>query len=274
MPWKMVYQSRYSRFTGFLAFCALIQGYLWTGRLSLFWEDFLYTMANYYPMTIAMHRALSVLLGHLSWVVLGYGILRLIPRPQPFSNKWYTSYFVTQKSVNHNNNSTTGSTSSTNTNSTNHRAQWLWWTIGGYFVSSLFFNIADFINQVVLPVTVLEQASNSVVSQLIQPEYNDVIASIAGYIAPCLSAPWWEEVLYRGFLLPAIVLQNIPYHWATVLCGIIFSVHHLSPTGAIPLFILGWTWNVLYVKSGNLQTTILVHAMWNSRVFLGSWLGL
>ena len=151
--------------------------------------------------------------------------------------------------------------------------QWVWWTIGGYFVSSWFFNIADFVNQWILPVPILEQAKESVVSQLINPEMNDWWASLVGYIAPCITAPWWEEVLYRGFLLPSLILQ-VRYKWAILWSGIIFSIHHLSPTACIPLAVLGWTWSILYAKSGNLLTTILIHAMWNSRIFLGSWLGL
>ncbi|CAM9992236.1 unnamed protein product [Choristocarpus tenellus] len=42
----------------------------------------------------------------------------------------------------------------------------------------------------------------------------------------------------------------------------------------LPLSILGLVWSLLYMFSGNLVTTIIIHAMWNSRVFLGSLLGL
>ena len=277
MPWKKIYQSKYSRFTSLLAFMGLIQGYLWTGRWSMFWEDTLYSLANYYPMTIAMHRSLSVLLGHLSWVAIGFAILSLIPRPQPFSTKWYKRRFASSPAA-----SIEALTTTTESNETNgsplpskqRHPQWLWWTIGGYFVSSWFFNIADFINQCILPVEVLEQASQSVVSQLVQPEHNDFLASLIGYLAPCISAPWWEEVLCRGFLLPALILQNMPYQWSILVSSIIFSLHHVSTTSYIPLCVLGYTWNVIYTKSKNLQTTILIHAMWNSRVFIGSWLGL
>jgi membrane protease YdiL (CAAX protease family) len=200
------------------------------------------------------------LFGHLSWIALGGGILRLIPRPQNFFQQtWYSQTFARKDDSNDKN--------------SNNYSQWVWWTIGGYFVSSWFFNIADFINQWILPMSILEQAQESVVSQLINPEFNDWAASIVGYIAPCITAPWWEEVLYRGFLLPALLL-NMKYKWAILWSGIIFAAHHLSPTACIPLAVLGWTWSLLYAKSGNLLTTILIHAMWNSRIFLGSWLGL
>jgi len=276
VPWKNIYRSgnKYARITSFLGFCALIQAYFWTGRFSLWWEDTFFYLANFFPITIGMHRSLCVLFGHLTWIILGGSVLRLIPRPQNFfENTWYTQHYRHPISMD----------DGTGTPSTNHRnelkeedggaPQWVWWTIGGYFVSSWLFNIADVINQWVLPIPILEQAQESVVSQLINPESNDWWASFVGYIAPCITAPWWEEVLYRGFLLPTLVLQ-MKYKWAVLWSGIIFSVHHLSPTGCIPLTILGWTWSLLYVKSGNLLTTIIIHAMWNSRIFLGSWLGL
>ncbi len=212
-----------------------------------------------------MHRSLCVLFGHLSWIVLGGSVLRLIPRPQSlFENTWYTQWYRRRSN---------DADEPLPVTDPDGAPQWVWWTIGGYFVSSWLFNIADLVNQWVLPMAILEQAQESVVSQLINPESNDWWASLVGYIAPCITAPWWEEVLYRGFLLPALVLQ-MKYKWAVLWSGIIFAVHHLSPTACIPLTILGWTWSILYAKSGNLLTTIIIHAMWNSRIFLGSWLGL
>ena len=41
----------------------------------------------------------------------------------------------------------------------------------------------------------------------------------------------------------------------------------------LPLAVLGLTWALLYVYSGNLLVTMIVHSMWNARVFLGSLLG-
>ena len=153
---------------------------------------------------------------------------------------------------------------------------WLWWTVGGYFVSSWLFNIADSVNQFVLPAQVLKAAaeSESVVTQLVQPEYNDFAALLTGYLAPCVSAPVWEEVLYRGFLLPG--LHAVTHSWtaAALVQAAVFSAHHMSVTGALPLAVLAWTWALLYTRSRNLLTVVVVHAMWNSRVFVGSWLGL
>mmetsp|Transcript_6418 Transcript_6418/g.9749 ORF Transcript_6418/g.9749 Transcript_6418/m.9749 type:complete len:269 (+) Transcript_6418:1-807(+) len=267
-----------------VALLMLITAYFFTGRLASIMELYLYAMAGLgVPLTIAMHRSLVVLGGHLAWVAIGSGILGIVLRPQPFfggGNKVYVEEKESADDDNNRNNARNNEREEMQIKNQKYKwfsnkwnSNWLWWTISGYFISSWFFNIADFLNQIILPAHVFELAGEGVVSQLINPENNDFIASLVGYIAPCISAPWWEEVLYRGFLLPALTLQ-MKFWPAVFVSGIVFSVHHVSTTGAIPLAILGWTWAALYAKSGNLMVTILIHAMWNSRVFLGSWLGL
>jgi membrane protease YdiL (CAAX protease family) len=242
------------RSTFVLTVSALFWAYFQTGRFSIFWEDSLFEMsAAGWPLTKALTRSLQVLLGHLSWVVVGSCILALGPRPPPFFQKmkgkfhWYS---ISMKS------------------------RWLWWTIGGYFVSSWFFNLADLLNKVILPREILMEATESVVTQLINPEHNDLWASIFGYVAPCVSAPVWEELLYRGFLLAGLTATTGSFNASCLIQSILFSAHHMSVTAAIPLAVLGYAWARLYSKSQNLLTVIIIHSMWNSRVFLGSWFGL
>ena len=267
-----------SRGTSTIAFLLLVKTYFLTGRFAFFWEDSLYAMAGIgFPLTVAMHRSLCVLLGHLTWVAAGSAILRAMVRPKFFGrgNQWYrqnagsTPLLEDEADV---------AVETNNAQALPRRRRsnnWVWWVIGGYSVSAWLFNVADFINLYALPAQVLEDAilQEGVVTQLINPENNDFLASLVGYIAPCLSAPWWEEILYRGFFFPALSLY-VPV-WASVcISGIVFSAHHLSLTAALPLAVLGWTWSGLYMASDNLWTTILVHALWNTRVFLSSWLGL
>ena len=290
-PWKFPKPSPDTtspKITSMVALGLLFAAYFFTGRLAAMVELYMYALAGLgVPMSIAMHRSLVVLGGHMAWVLIGSGILGLCLRPRPLFGGGGRIYEVEEEDVDAGEDSEkntasapTGAVSPVKTIKQKYKwytnkwnANWMWWTIGGYFISSWFFNIADFLNQVLLPAHVFELAGEGVVSQLINPENNDIAASIVGYIAPCISAPWWEEVLYRGFLLPALCLQ-MKFWPAVFVSGIVFSVHHVSTTGAIPLAILGWTWAALYAKSGNLLVTILIHAMWNSRVFLGSWLGL
>jgi len=210
----------------------------------------------------------------LTWVTAGSIILWALPRPPPFF----------RRSVPHSNSIINGSDARNAKDPpassyqwfqmSLRKCNWLWWTIGGYFVSSWLFNIADTMNRYILPAQVLQDAAESVVTQLVQPEHNDLWASAIGYIAPCVTAPVWEELLYRGFLLAGLTAWTGSWHFSCILQAILFSAHHMSVTAALPLAVLGYTWAVLYTHSQNLWTVIAVHAMWNSRVFFGSWFGL
>jgi len=264
----------------------LVYSYFVTGRLTSMVELSLYSMSGMgFPITVAMHRSLVVLGGHLVWVAIGGILLKVLLVPQPFFGGGDRREDEYQKETVRTTVDADGQTTTTTTTispppkqkyrwyTNRWKTNWLWWTIGGYFLSSWLFNVADFFNQLLLPAEIFTNAGEGVVSQLINPENNDLAASLVGYIAPCISAPWWEEVLYRGFLLPALSLQ-MGFWKAVLMSGLVFSVHHVTATGALPLAILGWVWAILYAKSGNLMVTILIHAMWNSRVFLGSWLGL
>ena len=44
-------------------------------------------------------------------------------------------------------------------------------------------------------------------------------------------------------------------------------------TRLVPLASLGLLWGLLYVRSANLLVPALVHAMWNSRIFMDALLG-
>lgn len=296
-PWNLPLDNPWHRVTSFVTAMVLFQVYFATGRFSIFWEDLLYDLSGLgFFITAPMQRSLCVLLGHLSWLLLGALLLRWLPRPPRFFQA--ANHVIHNRyDDNKNNDVGTDQTNAVNASGDNddnkksskqqqqqqqrphvwfrssRKSKWLWWVIGGYCVSSMLFNVADLVNQYILPEAVLEEAQESVVSQLVNPEHNDWIASLVGYIAPCITAPWWEEVLYRGFCLPGLT-QLFGYKWAVFLQGIIFSAHHMSLSAALPLAVLGWTWAVLYTKSQNLWVVVAVHALWNSRVFLGSWLGL
>lgn len=223
----------------------LVVAYLASGYGAVFSEQILFILAGSgVPLTVATTRAWKVLLGHLMWVYMGIRILRRLNPFFPPKGTWMRWKW---------------------------RSNWLWWAIGGYYVSALFFNVADVVNQLVLPASLFEE--ETVVSKLINPENKDRVAMAVGSIGPCVSAPVFEEVLYRGFLLPALACF-LPMWAAIPVSSVLFAIHHLNPTMVLPLSMLGFIWAILYAKSRNLTVTVLIHAMWNSRVFLGSLLGL
>ena len=66
----------------------------------------------------------------------------------------------------------------------------------------------------------------------------------------------------------------MPLRAALVASGVLFGAQHFQLGLLLPLSVTGFFWGVLYVYSGNLLVPILIHALWNARIFLGSYLGL
>lgn len=230
-------------------FCAfLLSGYVG----SIF--EALYSMAAALgvSLTAGRHRALTVLFSHLAWVAMACRVLgvRLKPFfPPPLGKGQWLSL--------------------------RWRSNWLPWAAGGYFASLLCYNGAESLNRVLLPAPPpgLEIIDESVVSRLVHPEDGDRIALALGSLAPCLTAPVFEEVLYRGFLLPALT-KFVPLGTALPLHALLFGLHHHALPALLPLSALGLLWGALYVLSGNLLVPMLIHAMWNSRIFITSLCGL
>eukprot|EP00592_Proboscia_alata_P017817 CAMPEP_0194396096 /NCGR_PEP_ID=MMETSP0174-20130528/124794_1 /TAXON_ID=216777 /ORGANISM="Proboscia alata, Strain PI-D3" /LENGTH=469 /DNA_ID=CAMNT_0039192115 /DNA_START=256 /DNA_END=1662 /DNA_ORIENTATION=+ len=228
--------------------CWLFWAYKGTGEMAKLSEKWLYILAGCgVPMSIAMHRSLVVLIGHWCWVGSGALIMRRLLRPHFFPRKRNVEentdmdLYASQENSGSNDHTPNDQTKTTPWYTQQWDTYWLPWVIGGYFVSSWFFNISDLLNQLILPQFIFDNAGEGVVSQLINPERNDIWASIIGFIAPCLSAPIWEELLYRGYMLPLLHMK-MPLWESVFWSGLIFSVHHMSATGFIPLFVLGCTW--------------------------------
>ncbi|KAF6003959.1 hypothetical protein F1559_004394 [Cyanidiococcus yangmingshanensis] len=224
----------------------LLGAYLLSGYGAVVCEQILLFMSVLgLPLTIPTLRALKVLLGHLMWVFMGVKILGNNLKPFfPPRGMWMRARV---------------------------HSNWCWWAIGVYYVSSLLFNIADFVNQFLVPQSILNE--ESVVSKLIHPENQDGVAMAIGSIGPCITAPVFEEILYRGYLLPSIACF-MPLWMAIPVSSVLFAAHHLNLGGMLPLSVLGWAWAYTYVMSGNLFVCAFTHGLWNSRVFLSSLLGM
>lgn len=79
-------------------------------------------------------------------------------------------------------------------------------------------------------------------------------------------APFFEELLFRGALLPVMARR---WGWwpGIAATGLLFGAIHLQPAGMPALGVLGLVLGAAFRKAG-LLAPILVHALWNGTVFL------
>lgn len=81
----------------------------------------------------------------------------------------------------------------------------------------------------------------------------------------CVSvfAPFFEEWLCRGMVLRGLLSRMKPA-WAIVISAAFFAIIHLNPWQAIPAFILGCLFGLVYYRTGSLKLTMLMHCVNNS----------
>ncbi|CAI9094211.1 OLC1v1029905C1 [Oldenlandia corymbosa var. corymbosa] len=80
-------------------------------------------------------------------------------------------------------------------------------------------------------------------------------------------APLWEEIVFRGFLLPSLS-KYMPVWCAVLMSSVAFALAHFNVQRMIPLIFLGVVMGVIYARSRNLLPSILLHSLWNGFVFL------
>ena len=82
------------------------------------------------------------------------------------------------------------------------------------------------------------------------------------FFSACVLAPVSEEMVFRGFLYPALKRFSRPMVAATAVAGA-FAVIHLSLGALLPLFVMALLLTLVYEWSGSLWVPILVHAGFN-----------
>jgi membrane protease YdiL (CAAX protease family) len=151
------------------------------------------------------------------------------------------------------------------------RGPWLAPVLGGYAASLALFNLVEPLNQLLLPH--LAYASEGVVAKLANPADRSAASLALAALAPCVGAPLFEELQSRAFILQALTAA-LPVSLALLVQGVLFGAQHMQVGLLLPLSVTGYVWGALYVNSGNLLVPVLIHALWNARIFLGSYLGL
>lgn len=143
---------------------------------------------------------------------------------------------------------------------------WYWWGIGGYLVAIPSVFLVSILNQ-----QLWQDRGGSNPLLLLALESQDKFALIIFFITASIAAPIFEEIMFRGFLLPSLT-RYFSSWGAIVLSGVIFAVAHLSLSEIIPLATLGIILGIVYTRSRSILASIMVHSLWNSGTLLSLFL--
>ncbi|BBN20090.1 CAAX protease family protein [Marchantia polymorpha subsp. ruderalis] len=95
----------------------------------------------------------------------------------------------------------------------------------------------------------------------------DPVATLLYAVVISVCAPVWEEVIFRGFLLPSMT-RYLPLWGAISVSALAFALAHFSMQRILPLTFLGLVMGFVFVRSRNLLASIVLHSLWNGFAFL------
>ncbi|CAH9059937.1 unnamed protein product [Cuscuta epithymum] len=144
------------------------------------------------------------------------------------------------------------------------KGNWLLDLILGCFMFPLVNRLSQ-LNLNLLPVLPTTPVTLSSVEQSIMAR--DPVAMSLYALVLVVCAPMWEEVVFRGFLLPSLT-RYMPVWCSVLISSIAFALAHFNVQRMLPLMFLGVVMGIIYARSRNLLPSILLHSMWNGFVFL------
>jgi len=132
----------------------------------------------------------------------------------------------------------------------------------------LFFPLVNLLSQIninMVPVLPIPPVGVSSVEQSIVARDPVAMALYAVVVSVC--APIWEEIVFRGFLLPSLT-RYMPLPWSILASAMAFALAHFNAQRVLPLVFLGVVMGVVFARSRNLLASMLLHSLWNGFVFL------
>ncbi|WGV26977.1 CPBP family intramembrane glutamic endopeptidase [Halotia branconii] len=144
--------------------------------------------------------------------------------------------------------------------------KWFLWGLGGYCAALPIVVLVSLINQQLWQ----GQGGSNPLLQLAL-ESQDGVALGIFFSTAAIAAPFFEELLFRGFLLPSLT-RYLPVWGAIITSGLLFAIAHLSLSEILPLTALGIVLGVVYTRSRNLLAPMLLHSLWNSGTLLSLFL--
>lgn len=132
----------------------------------------------------------------------------------------------------------------------------------------LMFPLVNRLSQVnldLLPLVTPSSVGSSSVEQSIMARDPVAMALYAVVVSVC--APVWEEIVFRGFLLPSLT-RYMPMWCSILVSAVAFAFAHFNVQRLLPLVFLGLVMGTVFARSRNLLASMLLHSLWNGFVFL------
>ncbi|RLM55177.1 hypothetical protein C2845_PM10G13030 [Panicum miliaceum] len=126
-------------------------------------------------------------------------------------------------------------------------------------------NLLSHINISLVPMSPGPVVGVSSVEQSIVARDPVAMALYAVVVTVC--APIWEEIVFRGFLLPSLT-RYMPLPWSILASAAAFALAHFNAQRVMPLIFLGVVMGGVFARSRNLLASMLLHSLWNGFVFL------
>ncbi|HEY9642818.1 MAG TPA: type II CAAX endopeptidase family protein [Coleofasciculaceae cyanobacterium] len=146
------------------------------------------------------------------------------------------------------------------------KRSWILWGVGGYFAALPLMLLISILNQQIWQ----GQGGSNPLLQIVLEE-GDPIALAMFFFTAAIAAPVFEELFFRGFLLPSLT-RYVPVWGAIGLSALIFAAAHLSLSEVLPLTVLGTVLGFVYTRSRGLLASMLLHSLWNSVTMIGLFL--
>lgn len=132
------------------------------------------------------------------------------------------------------------------------------WTMGGYFVAVPLVVITSLVQQLILRE---RGGGNPLLEIIIESQSN--LSILIFWVTLGVSAPLFEEILFRGFLFPSLTKYFSP-QLALIGSAFLFALVHMNINDILPLTMLGIVLGETYLRSRSLLTPILLHSLWNT----------
>ena len=100
---------------------------------------------------------------------------------------------------------------------------------------------------------------------------NNYLSFILLFITTTLLAPLFEEIIFRGILLPTLS-RDFGIISGIIVSALIFALAHLSLGEMPPLFVLGIGLGITRIASGSLLSSVIMHSLWNGVTFFNLFL--